>query len=48
MKYYQENIYGHKTEISQSKFYSLARRKDAHITIHTNNGQKVAKSVKIK
>ena len=48
MKYYQENIYGHKTEISQSKFYSLSRRKDAHITIHTNNGQKVAKSVKIK
>ena len=48
MKYYQENIYGHKTEISKSKFYSLARRKDAHITIHTNNGIKVAKSVKIK
>lgn len=48
MKYYQEDIYGHKKEISKSKFYSLARRENAHITIHTNNGEKVAKSVKIK
>jgi hypothetical protein len=48
MKYYQEDIYGRKHEISKSKYYSLARRKDAHITIHTNNGLKVARSVKIK
>lgn len=48
MKYYKENVYGHKTEISKSQFYSLAKRKDAWITIHTNNQRIVARSVKIK
>lgn len=47
MKYYKEDIYGRKSEISKSQYYALARRKDAKITIHTNNGIKVARSVRI-
>lgn len=48
MKYYQEDAYGRKQEISRSKFYSIARRKDAKVTFHTNNGRTVAKSVRIR
>lgn len=48
MKYYQEDAYGRKQEISKTKYYNLARRDDAHITIHTNNGRIVARSVRNK
>lgn len=48
MKYYQEDAYGRKQEISKTKYYNLARRDDAHITIHTNNGRVVARSVRNK
>lgn len=48
MKYYQEDAYGRKQEISKTKYYNLARRKDAHITIHTNDGRIVARSVRNK
>ena len=48
MKYYQEDAYGRKQEISKTKYYNLARRNDAHITIHTNNGRIVARSVRNK
>ena len=48
MKYYEEDAYGRKQEISKSKYYSIARRENAHVTIHTNNGRKVARSVRLK
>lgn len=48
MKYYQEDAYGRKQEISKSKFYNLARLDNARVTIHTNNGLKVAKSVRLR
>lgn len=48
MKYYQEDAYGRKQEISKSKFYRIARRENAHVTIHTNNGRIVARSVRLK
>lgn len=48
MKYYQEDAYGSKQEISRTKFYSIARRINAHVTIHTNNGRIVARSVRLK
>lgn len=48
MKYYQEDAYGRKQEISKTKFYSIARRANAHVTIHTNNGLIVARSVRLK
>ena len=48
MKYYNEDAYGRKQEISKSKYYSIARRENAHVTIHTNNGRIVARSVRLK
>lgn len=47
MTYYKENAYGKTEQISKSTYYRLTKRSDAQVTIHTNNGRRVARSVRV-
>jgi len=49
MKYYKEDAYGHKTEISKTTYYALVKKVwHGQETIHTNNGKTIARSVIVK
>lgn len=48
MKYFKENAYGHKTEISKSIYYALVKKVGhGKETIQTNNGKTLWRSVTV-
>lgn len=46
MKYYLQNDYGFRKEISKESYYSLRRRKNAHETICYQNGHRSSRILK--
>lgn len=49
MKYYKEDAYGHKAEISKTTYYALVKKVGhGQETVHTNNGKTIARSVIVK
>lgn len=46
MKYYIQNQYGFRLEISKQEFYSKRRRKNAHESICTTNGYISSRTLK--